>query len=63
MRTDTVNTAGSAPDQIIYSCVASDVSTVVVGGEVVVSDGRHRIGDVGRLLGLSIERVAGGVHS
>ena len=63
VRTDTVNTAGSAPDQIIYSCVASDVSTVVVGGEVVVSDGRHRIGDVGRLLGLAIERVAGGVHS
>jgi formiminoglutamate deiminase len=63
VRTDTVNTAGSAADQIIYSCVASDVSTVVVGGEVVVSDGRHRIGDVGRLLGLAIERVAGGMHS
>jgi formiminoglutamate deiminase len=63
VRTDTVNTAGSAADQIIYSCVASDVSTVVVGGEVVVSDGRHRIGDVGRLLVHSIERVAGGGHS
>ena len=62
VRTDTVNTAGSAPDQIIYSCVASDVSTVVVGGDVVVSDGRHRIGDVGRLLGSAIDRVAGGVH-
>jgi formiminoglutamate deiminase len=59
VRTDTVNTAGAAPDQIIYACVASDVSTVVVGGDVVVSDGRHRIGDVGRLLGLAIERVAG----
>lgn len=57
VRTDTVNTAGSKPEQIIYSCVASDVTTVVVGGEVVVSDGRHRIGDVGRLLGHAIDRV------
>ncbi|HET7799919.1 MAG TPA: formimidoylglutamate deiminase [Humibacillus xanthopallidus] len=63
VRTDTVNTAGSAPEQIIYSSVAADVSTVVVGGDVVVSDGRHRIGDVGRLLGLSIQRVAGAVNS
>ena len=66
VRTDTVNTAGSNHDQIIYSCAASDVSTVVVGGEVVVSDGHHRIGDVGRLLGGAIERlsagVPGGVH-
>jgi formiminoglutamate deiminase len=60
VRTDTVNTAGSAPDQIIYSCVASDVSTVVVGGEVMVSEGGHRLGDVGRLLGSSIQRVLAG---
>lgn len=57
IRADTVNTAGSEPDQIIYSCVASDVSTVVVGGDVVVKDGQHRLGDVGRLLGASIDRV------
>ena len=61
VRTDTVNTAGAAPDQIVYACCASDVSTVVVGGEVVVADGQHRIGDVGRLLGLAIGRVAGGL--
>jgi formiminoglutamate deiminase len=61
VRTDTVNTAGAAYDQIIYACVASDVSTVVVGGDVVVSDGHHRIGVVGRLLGAAIDRVAGGV--
>lgn len=61
VRTDTVNTAGAAHDQIIYACVASDVSTVVVGGDVVVSDGRHRMGDVGRLLVGAIDRVAGGV--
>lgn len=57
VRTDTVNTAGSAPEQILYSCVASDVSTVVVGGDIVVRDGQHRLGDVGRLLGSTIERV------
>ena len=61
MRTDTVNTAGAALDQIIYACVASDVSTVVVGGDVVVSDGHHRMGDVGRMLVGAIDRVAGGV--
>ena len=59
VRTDTVNTAGSLPEQIIYSGVASDVSTVVVGGEAVVLGGQHRIGDVGRLLGHSISRVVG----
>jgi formiminoglutamate deiminase len=62
VRNDTVNTAGSAPDQIIYSCVASDVSTVVVGGEVMVSEGQHRLGDVGRLLGSSIQRVLSGAE-
>ena len=61
VRTDTVNTAGAAHDQIIYACVASDVSTVVVGGDVVVSDGRHGMGDVGRMLVSAIDRVAGGV--
>ena len=61
VRTDTVNTAGAAHDQIIYACVASDVSTVVVGGDVVVSDGHHRMGDVGRMLVGAIDRVTGGV--
>ncbi|MDN5764770.1 MAG: formimidoylglutamate deiminase [Humibacillus sp.] len=60
VRTDTVNTAGSLPEQIIYSGVASDVSTVVVAGEMIVMGGQHRIGDVGRLLGHSIGRVIGG---
>ncbi|MFM6848974.1 MAG: formimidoylglutamate deiminase [Terrabacter sp.] len=60
VRTDTVNTAGAAHDQIIYACVASDVSTVVVGGDVVVSDGQHRMGDVGRMLVGAIDRLAVG---
>lgn len=60
VRTGTVNTAGSLPEQIIYSGVASDVSTVIVGGKAIVSDGQHRIGDVGRLLAGSIDRVVHG---
>jgi formiminoglutamate deiminase len=63
VRTDTVNTAGALPEQVIYACAASDVSTVVVGGDVVVSEGRHRMGDVGRMLGSSIERVIPGTGS
>ncbi|GAA2029768.1 formimidoylglutamate deiminase [Terrabacter terrae] len=62
VRTDTVNTAGAARDQIIYACVASDVSTVVVGGDVVVSDGHHRMGDVGRMLVGAIDRLTVGAH-
>ncbi|WP_347353917.1 formimidoylglutamate deiminase [Intrasporangium sp.] len=60
VRTDTVNTAGAAPEQILYAGVASDVSTVVVGGDVVVTEGHHRLGDLGRLLETSIQRVIGG---
>ena len=53
----TRSTPPARPGQIIYSGVASDVSAVVVGGDLVVRDGQHRLGDVGRLLGTSIERV------
>ncbi|MFK5646054.1 formimidoylglutamate deiminase [Ornithinimicrobium sp. LYQ121] len=50
VREDTVRTAGSDPAQILLSATAADVDTVVVDGEVVVQDGQHRLGDVGRLL-------------
>lgn len=50
VRTDTVRTAGADPAQILLAATASDVDTVVVGGAVVVSGGRHRLGDVGALL-------------
>ncbi|MCV2487852.1 formimidoylglutamate deiminase [Geodermatophilus sp. YIM 151500] len=43
-------TAGTAPDQAVLAAAASDVRTVVVDGRVVVDQGRHRLGDVGRLL-------------
>ena len=50
VRDDTVRTAGAAPDQILLAAGAADVDTVVVDGAVVVEGGRHRLGDVGRLL-------------
>jgi formiminoglutamate deiminase len=55
VRLDSVRTAGVDPDQIALAATAADVDTVVVDGNVVVSDGHHRLGDVGRLLGYAIE--------
>lgn len=50
VRTDTVRTAGAAPEQIVLAASAADVDTVIVDGQVVVAGGRHRLGDVGALL-------------
>lgn len=54
VRLDTVRTAGAAPDQALLAATAADVDTVVVDGRPVVEDGRHRLGDVGRLLSEAI---------
>jgi formiminoglutamate deiminase len=54
VRTDTARTAGADPAQILLAATASDVDTVLVGGEVVVREGRHRLGDVGALLDAAI---------
>ncbi len=54
VRTDTVRTAGADPAQILLAATAADVDTVLVGGEVVVREGRHRLGDVARLLDAAI---------
>jgi formiminoglutamate deiminase len=50
VRLDSPRTAGSAPDQAVLSATASDVRDVIVEGEPVVTDGQHRLGDVGRML-------------
>jgi len=50
VRLDTPRTAGCAPGQAVMVATAADVHTVVVDGRVVVSEGRHVLGDVGRLL-------------
>ncbi|MFZ5871931.1 MAG: amidohydrolase family protein, partial [Actinomycetota bacterium] len=54
VRLDTVRTAGAAPAQAVMAATAADVCTVVVGGRVVVDQGRHRLGDVGHLLAAAI---------
>ena len=50
-------TAGCLPEQILYAATAADVTTVVVGGETVVSEGKHRLGDVSALLREAIAAV------
>jgi formiminoglutamate deiminase len=50
VRLDSPRTAGSDPAQVLLSASASDIHTVVVDGAVVVTGGRHRLGDVGSLL-------------
>ena len=42
---------------MLYAATAADVTDVVVAGEDVVRDGRHRLGDVGRLLTDAISAV------
>jgi formiminoglutamate deiminase len=54
VRADSPRTAGCAPDQLVMAATAADVLTVVVDGAVVVSEGRHVLGDVGRLLAEAI---------
>ncbi|MDQ1542841.1 MAG: hypothetical protein QOK08_479 [Actinomycetota bacterium] len=53
-------TAGVAADQAWLAATSGDVTTVVVGGVVRVSEGRHGLGDVGALLGTVIERASMG---
>lgn len=59
VRLDSPRTAGSDPDQVLHSATAADVTDVVVAGEPVVTGGRHRLGDVGRLLTDAIGQVRG----
>ena len=48
VRLDSPRTAGCRPGRVLYAATAADVTDVVVAGEHVVRDGRHRSGDVGR---------------
>ena len=50
LRLDTVRTAGALPEQLVLVAGAADVDTVLVDGRVVVSGGRHVLGDVAGLL-------------
>ncbi len=50
VRLDSVRTAGYSPatalETVVFAATVADVQHVVVGGDVVVSDGRHRSIDV-----------------
>ena len=59
VRSDSPRTAGCAPDQLAAASTAADVHTVITDGRVVVSEGRHVLGDVGRLLSAAIEPLWG----
>ncbi len=51
---DTPRTAGIDPAQVVMAAGAADVSDVVVDGRVIVTGGRHVLGDVGQLLSKAI---------
>jgi formiminoglutamate deiminase len=57
VRLDTVRTAGVDVNQVTYAATAADVDTVIVGGDIVVQEGQHRLGNVARLLNDAIAAV------
>jgi formiminoglutamate deiminase len=60
VRTDSVRTAGVLPEQIVMAAAASDIDVVVVGGRVVVDDGRHTsIEHAGHMLSEAISHAWG----
>ncbi|SNQ45807.1 Formiminoglutamate deiminase [Frankia canadensis] len=54
VRSDTVRTAGAAPDEILLVATAADIDTVYADGSPLVTGGRHRLGDVGASLTTAI---------
>jgi formiminoglutamate deiminase len=54
VRLDTPRTAGATPDQVVLAATAADVDTVIVDGRMIVSGGRHVLGDIGAMLGAAI---------
>ncbi|NLG20815.1 MAG: formimidoylglutamate deiminase, partial [Actinomycetales bacterium] len=53
VRMDSPRTGGADPSQVLLAATAADVDTVVVDGQVVVQEGRHRLED-GRRLGAQL---------
>jgi len=54
VRLDTVRTAGADPAQVVLAASAADVDTVIVDGRMIVSGGRHVLGDIGGMLSRAI---------
>ena len=61
IRLDSARTAGAAgpwaAETAVFSATAADVHTVISGGRRIVEDGRHVLGDVGRLLREALARL------
>ena len=57
VRTDSMRTTGARPDQIGFAATAADIDQVVVGGEVIVRDGQHRLGSSARLLTGALDQL------
>jgi formiminoglutamate deiminase len=57
VRLDSPRTAGAAPGGVLYAATSTDVTDVIVAGEQVVCESRHRDGDVGRMLTDAISAV------
>jgi formiminoglutamate deiminase len=57
VRSDSVRTTGARPDQIAYAATAADVDQVVVAGQVIVCDGRHRLGSPAQLLTAALDQL------
>ena len=57
VRADSMRTAGTRPDQIVFAATAADVDQVVVGGQVIVRDGQHRLGQPARLLTEALDQL------
>jgi formiminoglutamate deiminase len=56
VRTDSVRTAGAAPEQIVFAATAADVTDVIVDGRQIVTDGRHTGFDVAAALREAVAR-------
>jgi len=54
VRLDSVRTAGADPAQVVLAASAADVDTVIVDGRMIVSGGRHVLGDIGAMLSRAI---------
>ncbi|WP_163506441.1 formimidoylglutamate deiminase [Fodinicola acaciae] len=58
LQADSARTAGSSPDQLLMAASASDVLLTVVGGRILVRQGRHhRLGRASELLTDAIDRA------
>jgi len=47
---DSVRTSGSEPEQVVMAATSADIRTVIVGGREIVSEGKHQVSNVPRIL-------------